>query len=75
MGNFHEALRVAKKHAPHLVNEINNKAINRSDRTMTGEDLLNSAKLWEETRDYQRAIDTYLEIRKEHFSNNPDLLE
>lgn len=52
MGNFPEALRVAKKHAPHLVNEINNKAVHRSDRNMTGEDLLNSAKLWEETRDY-----------------------
>jgi len=28
LGNFPEALRVAKKHAPHLVNEINSKYMN-----------------------------------------------
>jgi hypothetical protein len=27
--NFHEALRVAKKHAPHLVNEINGRAMSK----------------------------------------------
>ena len=30
---------------------------------MSGDDLLQSAKLWEENRDWLRAIDTYLEIR------------
>jgi hypothetical protein len=29
LGNFGEALKVAKKYAPHLVNEVNSKMINR----------------------------------------------
>jgi hypothetical protein len=29
--------------------------------------------MWEESRDFIRAIDTYLEIRKEHF-NDPGIL-
>lgn len=34
---------------------------------MTGDEIYSSAKLWEENRDWTRAIDTYLEIKKEHF--------
>jgi intraflagellar transport protein 172 len=69
-------LRVAKKHAPHLVNEINNKYVNAGGgKVMSGDDILNSAKLWEESRDYSRAIDTYLELKKDHFMNNHDILE
>ena len=40
---------------------------------MSGDDLLHSAKLWEESRDWLRAIDTYLEVRKEHYSD-PNVL-
>lgn len=76
MSQFSEALRVAKKHAPQLVNDINNKAMNqKSGRSISGEDLLNSAKIWEESRDYRKAIDTYLEIKPEHFPSNPRNLE
>lgn len=73
MNNYHEALRVAKKHCPNRVNEINNKYA-KQGTVMTGEDLYNSAKLWEENRDYIRAIDAYLDIKKEHFANH-DILE
>eukprot|EP01015_Nassula_variabilis_P028178 TRINITY_DN5862_c0_g1_i3.p1 TRINITY_DN5862_c0_g1~~TRINITY_DN5862_c0_g1_i3.p1 ORF type:complete len:309 (-),score=94.27 TRINITY_DN5862_c0_g1_i3:62-988(-) len=68
------ALRVAKKHAPHLVNEINNRYLNKAGGSMSGEELLESAKLWEESRDWSRAIDTYLEIKKENF-NDPNILQ
>ena len=73
LGNFQEALRVAKKHAPHLVNEINNRFLNKAGGNMSGDELLESAKLWEESRDWSRSIDTYLEIKKEHFSD-PNIL-
>jgi hypothetical protein len=57
---------VAKKHCPQLVNDINNRAMNnKSGKAITGDDLLNSAKIWEESRDYKKAIDTYLEIKQE----------
>jgi hypothetical protein len=36
---------------------------NKSGKNISGEDLLNSAKIWEESRDYKKAIDTYLEIK------------
>ena len=35
---------------------------------------MRSAKTWEESRDYQKAIDRYLEITENHFSN-PEYLE
>jgi intraflagellar transport protein 172 len=76
LNHFSEALRVAKKHAPQLVNDINNKAMNqKSGRAISGEDLLNSAKIWEDSRDYRKAIDTYLEIKVEHFPSNVRNLE
>ena len=42
---------------------------------MSGDDLLQSAKLWEENRDWLRAIDTYLEIKQEHYSDPNILIE
>lgn len=36
---------------------------------MTGEDLFNSAKLWEENRNWTRAIETYLEIKRENYQD------
>ena len=44
-------------------------------RNLSGEDLLNSAKIWEESRDYKKAIDTYLEVKAEHFPSNLRNLE
>lgn len=47
----------------------------KSGRAVSGEDLMNSAKVWEESRDYRKAIDTYLEIKQEHFAGNMRNLE
>lgn len=74
-GNFPEALRVSKKHAPHLVNEINSKYMTQAGtQNMSGDELFHSARLWEENRDWLKAIDTYLEIKREHFQD-PSVLE
>jgi len=51
LNNYHDALRIAKKHVPQRVNEINNKYA-KQGTVMSGEDIYNSAKLWEESRDY-----------------------
>lgn len=29
---------------------------------MTGEDILQQAKIWEDNRNWERAVDTYLEL-------------
>jgi hypothetical protein len=60
---------VAKKHCPHLVNELNKNKESRLAEghggQLSGEEIRNSARLWEESRDYNKAIDTYLELEKE----------
>jgi hypothetical protein len=49
LASFPEALRVAKKHAPHLVNEINTKYMSSAQQgtgqEMSGDDLFHSAKV------------------------------
>jgi len=37
----------------------------------SGQEILNSAKVFEESRNYSKAIDRYLEITETHFTN-PD---
>ncbi len=72
---YGEALRVANKHAPHLVNQINeNYSRGPAVASQSGSEILQSAKHWEENRDYQKAISRYLEITEQHF-NNADQLE
>ena len=70
MNNFPEALRVAKKHAPHMVSEITSKYQNSTNSpNMTGEDIYNTARTWEDARDYIKAIDLYLDVKPENTSN------
>ena len=73
---YGEALRVAKKHAPHLVYEINKRYSGAGGMRSEGtaDDIFKSAKMWEDSRDYTKAIDGYLEITDTH-SNDHDFLE
>lgn len=71
---YGEALRVANKHAPHLVHQINEHySRGPAVQNQSPEEILNSAKMWEESRDYHKAIDRYLEITETML--NPDHLE
>jgi len=67
---YGEALRVAQKHAPHLVDQIND-SYSRGGRAQaqSGQEILNSGKIWEEQREYSKAIDRYVEITESHFQN------
>jgi intraflagellar transport protein 172 len=50
---YGEALRVANKHAPHLVNQINeNFSRGPAVAQQSGDEILQSAKNWEGNRDY-----------------------
>lgn len=42
---------------------------------MTGDEIRNSARIWEESRDYNKAIDTYLELEKESLPDYDQLEE
>ena len=65
-----DAIRVAKDHAPHMINRI----MNSAGEANSPEDIRQSARVMEQNRDYIRAIDTYLSITQE-MTNNFDLLE
>ena len=66
-----EAIRVAKDHAPHMINRIMNYSGGEAN---SPEDIRQSARVMEQNRDFIRAIDTYLTITQE-MTNNYDLLE
>ena len=73
--NFPDALRVAKKHLPHKVREVNaeiQRMISSEGRGGT-EDYVKTARMWEESRDYTLAIEAYLNVTKDHISD-PDAL-
>jgi len=57
-------LRVARKHAPHLVKTINEMPGGSID------EIIASAKTAEDTRNWSKAIDLYIEIRTD---NCPDV--
>lgn len=42
-------------------------------QNQSGAEILASAKMWEESRDFAKAIDRYLEITEEHFPNKDTL--
>jgi len=71
-------VRVCKKHCPQMLGDV-------VDSTMEGnaggtgpaqslEEILDAAKIYEETGNYSRAIDTYLSVN-ENCSSDPDRLE
>ena len=73
---YGEALRVANKHVPHMVHQIN-EIYSRGgvSQGQSGDEIFRSAKMWEDSRDYQKAIDRYLEITDHHFTNQDHLEE
>jgi intraflagellar transport protein 172 len=95
-GRWQDALRVAKRHLPHKLSEVNDdysratsgggssgtsggissSPSGRSDggrhsagRDANSDDLLQAARNWEESGDWNRAIDSYLSISEHHVKN------
>ncbi|CAG9326113.1 unnamed protein product [Blepharisma stoltei] len=64
-----DAIRVAKDHAPHLVSRV----INVEEAT-GAEDMKQTARVLEQSRDYVKAINAYLSISQD-VTNDFDLLE
>ena len=74
---YGEALRVAKMHCPHLVHTINEKYSGAGGMRSEGnaDDIYKSAKMWEDNRNFPKAIDGYLEITENHTSDKGFLEE
>lgn len=63
-GKISEALRVARKHCPSMVQQIStlvDKTLNYDE--ITNEEIYQKGKLWEEAREYEKALDCYLEAQ------------
>jgi len=67
-----EAMRVCKKHCPHMLGDIVDS--NPDQQGASLEEIIEAANIYEETGNYSRAIDTYLSV-SETSSATPDRLE
>lgn len=73
--NYPEALRVAKQQGQHqMIQQINQIYSGGGRQNASAEEIYNSAKTWEESNNFSRAIDGYLEIT-EHHSQDSQFLE
>ena len=72
VGNTQEAVRVARKHAPHLVEEIMRREPMQSNQSP--EQKLQQAKTYDDSRNYSKAIECYLQITRADFQDD-QLLE
>jgi intraflagellar transport protein 172 len=74
--NLQESIKFASKHEPHLVDDLQKQKIFEipKDKKMSGPEMVENARLYEDSKEYIRAIDTYLDINEEHFPD-PDILE
>jgi intraflagellar transport protein 172 len=66
IGMKNDAVRVAKDHAPHLVNEA---MMTAGSSEAALEDVIANARAWEQSREYSKAIDTYLTLTPSLTSN------
>eukprot|EP00916_Digyalum_oweni_P007652 GHVL01012886.1.p1 GENE.GHVL01012886.1~~GHVL01012886.1.p1 ORF type:complete len:1133 (-),score=240.96 GHVL01012886.1:417-3815(-) len=63
-----DAVRVCKKHAPQLLPEVL-RGESKDSGSKSIRDLLEEAKAYEETRNYSKAIQSYLTVTKDHSSD------
>jgi intraflagellar transport protein 172 len=59
---INEAVRICKKHCPRLLSDVIDAYGTLSSGTQTVEDLLDAAKVYEETGNFSKAVDTYLNV-------------
>jgi len=74
-----DAVRVCKKHCPQMLGDVVDSTMDGGGgggavSTQSLEEILDAAKIYEETGNYSRAIDTYLSVN-ENSSSDPDKLE
>lgn len=70
---FKQAFEVAKKHSPNMVSEINKYLSEEGGNN--ADVILKKAQIFEQTKEYSKAIDTYLELDGSNFQNKLDLIK
>lgn len=67
--NFQDATRVAKKEAPHLLPDLANQSRAGAGANLSGEELIQNAKVAEDCRDYNKAIELYLSVTPDNIED------
>lgn len=67
--NFQDATRVAKKEAPHLLPDLANQSRAGAGANLSGEELIQNAKVAEDCRDYNKAIELYLAVTPDNIED------
>ena len=75
MQRLQEALRVAQKYRPDLVSEISSKMELGNTEDLTIEEILQQIKMWEENRNWNKALDYYLEITQDKLHDEQKLIQ
>ena len=71
---INEAVRICKKHCPRLLSDVIDAYGTLSSGTQTIEDLIDAARVYEETGNFSKAVDTYLNVN-DQVTDDADQLE
>jgi intraflagellar transport protein 172 len=71
---INEAVRICKKHCPRLLSDVIDAYGTLSSGTQTIEDLMDAAKVYAETGNFSKAVDTYLNVN-DQVTDDADQLE
>ena len=73
--NYNAALEFANKYCPEMATDIRNKILlEQTDKDITADKKLENAKLFQQSGDFNKVIDTYLSINESEI-NDPNKLE
>ena len=71
---INEAVKICKKHCPRLLSDVIDAYGTLSSGTQTIEDLIDAARVYEETGNFSKAVDTYLNVN-DQVTDDADQLE
>lgn len=72
---WNDAVRVCKLHMPHKLHSINLARQRHAATVQDSTDIIASARMWEDTGDFGRAIDAYLNVQQKNVEDKDQLSE
>lgn len=72
---WNDAVRICKLHMPHKLHSTNLARQRHAATMQDSSDIIASARMWEDTGDFDRAIDAYLNVEQQHVEDEDQLSE
>lgn len=73
VGNASEAEKVAKKHAPHLLEEVMRNYSRASGGSLSPQQRIQQAQTYDDNRNYSKAIEGYMSLNPGDIQSNEQL--